>query len=263
MNFGIEGKVALVVGGSKGMGRATCEHLAAEGCRIAVVARKQDAIDATVDRCKEIGGDALGVAEDCTAQGAADRILHKVERIFGSPDILIYNVEMGYNLNFSSASGEDYIRGNNTLVLSYADLVRRSVPGMRDRRWGRVINISSAAVKQVGADVSLVVDVTYRHAAAALSKMMSKELAPHGITVNTVGPGSVETETHKAFSRAYAAEHGMSENDVRDALQSRIPLGRLGSPEEFGAVCAFLCSQQAGYVNGQTILVDGGRYLGF
>lgn len=263
MDLGIAGKVALVVGGSKGMGRAICEHFARENCKVMVVARQQAAIDATVAHLKTLGGDAAGVSADCTLEGGPRRAVEAARAAFGPPDILIYNVEMGYRLDIDTATDEDYLRGNNALVMGFAALVREAMPAMREKRWGRILTVSSAGVKQVDRTQPFIVDIAYRHAALGLSKVMSNELAPYGITVNTVGPGSVGTENHQAAFEAYAKAQGVPVEDMLAMLVGRVPMGRLGKPEEFGAVCAFLCSDLAGFVTGQTFLVDGGRYQGF
>jgi 3-oxoacyl-[acyl-carrier protein] reductase len=259
MDLGLRDKVALVSGGSKGMGRAAAEELAREGARVLILARGQDAIDDTVAAIRAGGGVAEGLSVDMTDPSSIANALAHCRKCFGGePDIAVANVYGTARLSFDSATPDDFRTGYELLVLSALHLAHAVVPGMKQRGWGRIVTIGSFCVKKPHWHIPLIVDNVTRAGAAALNKSLSNELGPHGITVNTIAPGFIATEMALAWMAELAREQGQEPAEASAALDATIPLKRQGTPEEIGAAVAFLCSQRASYITGQMILVDGG-----
>lgn len=259
MDLGLKGKVALVSGGSKGMGRATAEELAREGARVLVVARGQEAIDATVAAIRSAGGDAQGFSADLTdpraVQGAVDACISH----FGAePDIAVANVYGTARYDFGTATPDVFREGYELLVMSAVHLARAVIPGMKRKGWGRILTIGSFCVKKPHWHIPLIVDNVTRAAAVALSKSLSNELGRFGITVNTVAPGFIATDMAVAWMAEMAREQGQDPAAAARALDATIPLGRQGRSEEIAAAAAFLCSARASYITGQLVMVDGG-----
>lgn len=259
MDFGLKGKIALVSGGSKGMGRAAAEELAREGAHVLVLARGQEAIDETVAAIRASGGVAEGLSADMTDPASiAGALAHCKDRLGGEPEIAVANVYGTARLSFDSAKPDDFRAGYEMLVLSALHLAHAVVPGMKKRGWGRIVTIGSFCVKKPHWHIPLIVDNVTRAAAAALNKSLSNELGEHGITVNTIAPGFIATEMALAWMAELAREQGLDPAAAAAALDATIPLKRQGTQEEIGAAVAFLCSQRASYITGQMIMVDGG-----
>lgn len=259
MDLGLTGKVALVSGGSKGMGRAVAEELGREGAKVLVLARGQNAIDETVAAIRSAGGEAHGLSVDMTDPDAINETVAHCARIFGSePDIAVANVYGTARHTFDTAGPEIFREGYELLVMSAVHLARAVVPAMKRKRWGRIVTIGSFCVKKPHWQVPLIVDNVTRAAACALSKSLSNELGTSGITVNTVAPGFIATEMALAWMAELAREQGMDPEMAAKALDASIPVGRQGTPEEIAAAAAFLCSERASYITGQLIMVDGG-----
>jgi len=261
MDLGIKNKVAVVMAGSKGLGRACAEALAAEGCRIALCARgKEDLAEAA----KAIG-DAYGVAVhaenfDVASDEARDRFLKNAEERLGPADILIVNSggpAHGSALEVSDAQIDDAVLSTLTAKIRW---VRAVVPGMRARKWGRVLLVESTSDKQPIDGLAL--SNTMRAGVAGFAKTLATEVAPDGVLVNLVLPGSTDTDRLKALMVSRAQAAGISVEQARAAYGKRTPLGRIARPEEFGAVVAFLASERASYVTGSVISVDGGLCAG-
>lgn len=259
MDLGLIGKVALVSGGSKGMGRAAAEELAREGARVLVVARGQEAIDETVAAIRRSGGVAEGLSADMTdPEGIAAAITTCHERLGGGPDIAVANVYGTARLSFDTAAPSDFQQGYDLLVMSAVHLAQAVVPNMKSRGWGRIVTIGSFCVKRPHWQVPLLVDNVTRAAAAALSKSLANELGAFGITVNTVAPGFIATDMALAWMDEMAREQGQDPSVAAKALDATIPVGRKGTSEEIAAAVLFLSSQRASYITGQLIMVDGG-----
>src|SRR5277367_3009042 len=243
MDLGIEGKVALVTGGSRGIGRAIAIELAREGAKVAVSSRSPQRIEETA---AEIGARAFVFDSGDVAEAGA--LVAAVGDVLGPVELLVVNTggpPAGDAVEFTAAQWEVAYR---SLVLSPMALVKAVVPGMREAGFGRIVNISSSAVHEV--IDGLMLSNAHRAAALAAWKTLARQLAGDGITLNTLLPGRIATDR---LASLYGSLEKAEEAAVHD-----IPAGRLGRPEEMAAAAAYLCSQQAAYVTGISLLIDGG-----
>jgi 3-oxoacyl-[acyl-carrier protein] reductase len=257
VDLGLEGKAALVAASSKGLGRAVAEALAAEGAVLALCARDRNALDETRHAIEErFGVRTVGVAADLNEESGVDRVVDAALDAFGRVDVLVTNTGGPPPGPFESHSLETWrlaIRQNLESVLL---LVRGVLPGMKERRWGRILNVTSIAVKQP-VD-GLILSNSVRAAVTGFARTLANEVAPFGVTVNNLMPGYTLTERLGELAEHLAKERGSSQEDVHTGWAAEIPMGRLGRPEEFAAVAAFLAGEGASYVTGQSIAVDGG-----
>jgi 3-oxoacyl-[acyl-carrier protein] reductase len=250
VDLGIDGRVALVMGASRGLGRAVAEALAREGTCVAIVSRK---LDQAEHAAAEIGDGARGFAADATEPETLAALVADVEDALGPIEILVTNTggpPVGDPLGLTSEQWETAYR---SLVLAPLELIGAVAPGMRERGWGRIVNITSVAVREP--IEGLVLSNSHRAAAVGLFKTLARQLAPDGVLLNSVAPGRIATDRLAELS-------GSSVEELREAPQPDIPLGRLGTPEEFAAAVVFLCSQRASYVTGASLVVDGGLTRG-
>ena len=259
MDFGIAGKVAVVSGGSKGIGRAIAEELGNEGCRVVVTARGKEAVDDTVAAITSRGGTAVGVPADFTKKDQISRVMSEARAAFGPPDIAVFNVYGPVVQGFDNAGDDDFLSAYNDMVMALTWMVREVAPDMKRNQWGRLVTIGSICAKEPHRDLPLATANTTRVAAVGLNKTLSADLGPYGITVNTLATGGFMTERYRSYMQARAQEQGVAFDNEQAGKRPDVPVGRLGRPEEMAAVCAFLCSERASYVTGQMIVVDGGR----
>lgn len=259
MKLGIAGKVALVSGGSRGMGRAVAEELAAEGASVVIASRTQETIDEVLAGIKAAGGKASGIAVDmCSEEGVNRALKHCVSSFGSAPDIAIANVYGTARYNFDEAGNDVFQAGYQQIVMSAVYLARAVLPSMKAKRWGRIVTIGSFCAKNPHWHVPLIVDNVTRAGAVSLSKSLSNEVGGYGITVNTIGPGFIDTDMATEWLRAMAIEQGKDPDTDREARNAKIPVGRHGRTDEIAAACVFLCSERASYITGQLIMVDGG-----
>lgn len=249
MDLGIAGRTAIVGGASAGIGRAIAEALVAEGVAVVLSSRDPERTAAAAD---EIGA-AAGVAWDTADVAGADRLVDAAEAAVGPIDIVVVNTggpPAGPDpLAFDDAQWED---AHRHLVRAPMALLRRTLPGMRERRWGRVVGVASTSVREpIG---HLVLSNAERSAALAAFKTLAREVAPDGVTVNTLLTGRIAT---RRLESVYGSLEE-AEAQARDA----VPAGRLGRPEEMASAAAFLCSERAAYVTGTALPVDGGLLRG-
>lgn len=257
MDLGIAGKVALVTGGSQGIGLGCAQRLAAEGCKVAIAARAQANIDLAV---AEIGHGCVGVSADCTTKDGIARAVQACVEAFGTaPDIAIFNVDSGPKGAFLDVDDDTFAAANTNNVMAFRWLVQAVFPHMRAQGWGRILTIGTNSVKQPHRKLPRAAQNTYRVGALALSKTLSAELGPFGITVNTLGTGAIATPQFRQVFTKIAADKGQTYDQHIAERVAEWPVRRMGTLEDMADAAAFLCSARAGYITGQVLVVDGGN----
>ena len=262
MDMGIAGRTALVLGGSKGIGRQIARDLADAGVNVIVVARGQQAIDETVAEALAKGVRAIGISADLLDLGAYQRIQDLAVAQLAAPDIAIYNLDPPPPGTFFDVDEDLLAQAYHSVVLCYSRMLRVVLPHMQAQSWGRIVTIGSGTAKQLvrsGLNFGYILANATRISAAALAKTVAAEVAGQGITINTIGTGYIDTDANRAWTSKTAAAAGMSLEDFRGNMYQHIPVGRAGKTEEMAATCLFLCSQAAGFTTGETILCDGGQ----
>ena len=261
MDLGLKGRVALVAASSQGLGLATAEAFAAEGCRVAMCARNQQTLTAGADKIREhYRTDVLTEAFDVTEPEAVSRFVAAIVGKFGSVDICVTNAGGPPAKGFLAATLEDWQRAVDANFLSTVYFAREVIPHMQRKHWGRIITITSITTKQPVAD--LVLSNAVRAAVVGLVKSLANEFGKDGILVNNVGPGFTATDRLKELAKARSAASGKSEQEIFDGWAADAPLKRLGDPRELAETIVWLASERASYITGQTVLVDGGMYKG-
>lgn len=260
MDLGLGGRVAIVAAGSKGLGRAVAEELSAEGAAVVICARGREALDEACRTITSRGGRAYGVVADVSEPADAARVVAEAERQFGQVDILVTNSGGPRPGLFDTLSPADWDAATRTLLTSAVEFTRAVLPGMRARRWGRILNITSIAARQPVDNLML--SNSLRAAVIAFAKTLSNEVGAEGITVNNLVPGYTRTERVVELSQHLASTGGTTTEAVFGRWEAEIPMRRLGQPREFAALAAFLASERASYITGQSIAVDGGWIKG-
>jgi len=257
MDLGLRGKVALVAAASKGLGRAVAEELAAEGARVVICARGRDALEAA---CKEIAGntkaDVHAVAADVATLDGVALVTREAIQRFGQVDIVVNNAGGPPSGLFEKHDWSAWQNAVDLTLRSAVELTRAVLPGMRERRWGRVLNITSIAAKQP-VD-GLMLSNSIRAAVTGWARTLANEVARDGVTVNCLLPGFTQTDRVVELNAANAKREGLTVEDVEKRTTAQIPMRRIGEPREFGALAAFLASERASYITAQSIAVDGG-----
>lgn len=261
MDYGIAGRVALVVGGSKGIGYECARMLADEGARVAVMARTQRHIDRAVASIVEAGGEAIGVSADMTVEADIVRAVDEVRHAFGDPTIVITQADFHVRGFFAEIDdAEAFVDSFRTYTVSQVHMLRAVLPGMQAAGWGRYVHIGSATAKEPQSSPPHTVANGTRPSTVGLLKSVADEYARHGITINTIAPGWIATKT----TQWYLSTHeGLSDPDSRRQWMidhAGVPAGRLGDPAEIASTIVYLCSQLAGYLTGHYIAVDGGHH---
>jgi NAD(P)-dependent dehydrogenase (short-subunit alcohol dehydrogenase family) len=262
VDLGLAGKVAFVSGGSKGIGRSVATMLANEGCGVAIAGLEADkqALDEAVEGIRSAGGRATGITADMTVRANADRAVDQCITELGEPDIMIGNVNGPPPGFFDQVSDEQFEAAVKNMTLSLVYLLRRVLPGMKNRGWGRVINMNSYGAKEPTRFPGHVLVNTGRAAAVALSKSISDEYAPFGVTVNSIGTGYIGTDRMYSYWDRMSAQTGRPRDELLKVITDQIPAGRVGHVEEIAATVVFLSSNPGGYINGEFINVDGGLH---
>ncbi len=247
-------------GATSGLGRASAEALAAEGCRLLLWSRRADALEETAAAIRAAHGvEVASVAADATDAGAAQRIADAA-LTFGEIDILVSNAGGPPTADPTATDPAGWERAFQLLATTPIELATRLLPGMRERGWGRVVTLLSSTVRQPVPD--LVYSNAGRSALASWMKTTAREIASDGVTMNGVMPGRIATPRIQELDSGRAEREGISEDEVRAAHLRTIPARRYGSPEELGSLVAFLASDRASYITGQLIAVDGGLIAG-
>ncbi len=261
MDLGLKDRVAVVAASSQGIGRATAEAFAAEGCRIAMCARNQQTLQAAAEKIRtQYNAEVFAQAFDVTNAAAVSRFVAAVADKFGSVDICVTNAGGPPAKGFLAATLEEWQRALELNFLSTVYFAREVIPHMQRRRWGRILTLTSITTKQPVID--LVLSNAVRAAVVGLVKSLANEFGKDGILVNNVGPGFTATDRLKELAKARASSSGKSEQEILAAWAADAPLRRLGEPREVAETIVWLASERASYITGQTVLVDGGMYKG-
>lgn len=256
MELGIAGRVALVSAGSKGLGRAVAEELAAEGAAVVICARGREALDQASQAIAATGARVHGIVADVSAAGEPARVAAEAASVFGPVDILVTNSGGPRSARFEALTDDDWAAAVGTLLTSAVTFARAVLPSMRERRWGRIVNITSIAARQPVDNLML--SNSLRSAVLAFAKTLSNEVAADGVTVNNLLPGYTRTDRVINLADQMAASGSTTSQAVTAKWEAEIPMRRLGEPREFAALAAFLASDRASYITGQSIAVDGG-----
>ncbi len=257
MDLGLDGRNAVVCASSQGLGRACAMELARAGCRVVINGRDAAVVEKTAaDMRNETGADVLAVVADISTRAGQDALLSAVPHV----DILINNNGGPPFRDFREIDRDAMQAGLVANMVSPIEMVQRVIDGMVERRFGRIVNITSASVKMplAGLDLS-------SGARAGLTGFLAgvaRSVAHANVTINFLLPGAFDTRRLKSGQDAAAQRQGVDVETIRERARAAIPAKRFGDPSEFGAACAFLCSAQAGYITGQSVLIDGGAYPG-
>jgi 3-oxoacyl-[acyl-carrier protein] reductase len=268
MDLGLRGKTALVAAASKGLGKGVAQALAVEGANVVMFSRDQAAIQAAASEVASAAaagagaqaGQVIALTADVTSPAELEQVVNTTVEQFGSLHVLFNNAGGPRPGMFDSLTDEDWQAAFDLNLMSAIRLTRLCLPAMRQQHWGRVITSTSSSVKQPLP--TLMLSNAVRSATTAWSKTLSDQVAQDGITVNCLAPGRINTERIRQIDTDLAERQGRSFEEVTNASKSGIPMRRYGEPHEFGAAAAFLASEQAGYITGVTLLVDGGQFRG-
>lgn len=260
MDLGLRGRTAVVGGATSGLGRASADALAAEGCNLLIWSRRADALaDIAVQLQAAHRVEVAHVAADATRPDAAETVAAAAERI-GPVDIVVLNAGGPPTVDPTATDRAGWERAFQLLAATPIELATRLLPGMRERGWGRVLAVLSSGVRQPIPE--LVYSNAGRSALAAWLKTTARTVAAEGITVNGVMPGRIATPRIHELDSARAEREGTTEDEIRAVHLATLPAGRYGEPAELGALVAFLASERASYITGQLVAVDGGLIAG-
>ncbi len=257
MDLGLKGKVALVTGASSGLGHGIAHELAAEGATVVIAARRADLLaTAARDITAATGSRVVPIAVDLAKPGAGAQLVADATAACGRVDILLTNGGGPPSLPFEQTTAEQWDAAIQLNLKSALDLCRAVLPGMKERRWGRILTLTSISVKQPVEN--LVLSNAVRSAVSSFARTLANEVAPFNVTVNNLLPGYTKTERLGELINAVSARRQVEPSAVVGDWERQIPMGRLGEPREFAALAAFLASDRASYITGQSVAADGG-----
>lgn len=261
MDLGLMGKAAIVTASSKGLGKACALRMALEGADVAICGRDEEALRRAADDIRQASGrDVLAVTADVSKAADIKRLVESAAARFGRIDALICNAGGPPAGSFMEMTDEQWEAAVQLNLMSVIRLVRETVPHLRDTGAGRIVNISSVAIKQP--IPGLVLSNTLRLGLHGLVKTLANELGPDGILINTLCPGRFDTDRVRSLDAGAAAREGVTVDEIRRRAESSITLGRSGDPEEFARYAAFLASPANSYMTGQALVADGGQWKG-
>ena len=261
MDLGLRGRVAVIAAGSKGLGKAVAEEFAAEGVLLVLCARGEEALRATAEGIrKRFGAKVYATPADVGKPGEPERVVQEATAQFGKVDILLTNSGGPPPGQFDALSPETWDDATRLVLGSVVEFCRAALPGMKERRWGRILNISSIAAKQPVDNLML--SNSIRAAVIGFARTLANEVAPFGITVNNLLPGFTRTDRMVELSEVTAQKEGTTPEEAVARYAAQVPMGRMGEPREFAALAAFLASDRASYITAQSIAVDGGWVRG-
>lgn len=257
MDLGLKGRRALVMGGSKGLGRSVADALAAEGVAIAVSGREQASLDRVAEELKALGAPkAVGIPADVAHGEQMDALVEKAVAALGGIDIVVLNHGGPPQCTAADISQEDLATWFQRIVLSPIRVATKLLPAMREQKWGRILTIGSSGMVQPLPNLAL--SNTLRAAMVGWNKTLAAEVAGEGITCNILAPGAIRTDRSVELASGAAKKQGKTAEDIIEARSKTIPAGRYGVPAEFGPMGAFLASDRAAYTTGRIHLIDGG-----
>ena len=261
MELGIAGKVAIVGGASMGLGSGCAESLAREGVKVTIVARREEALQQTAEALRaKYQADVTSVAADLSQPDDIARVVGATIDEHGGIDILVHNTGGPPPGGFFDQDEQSWETAFNLILMSAVRMYHHVIPHMREKGWGRIVNITSAYVKEP--IDTIILSNVFRIGLVSMTRTLSKELAPDGITINNVGPGPFRTARVEQLIAARSEETGQSVDQLIAETVAGIPVGRMGESIEIGDLVAFLASDLAGYMTGTTIQSDGGSFKG-
>ncbi|MDR0269300.1 SDR family oxidoreductase [Paenibacillus sp.] len=256
MDLQLQGKKALVIASSQGLGKAIAAELIKEGADVMISSRNDDKLEAVQQELKMLGGGKVEYyAADITIPHEVEGLIRYTADTFGRIDILVNNGGGPPSGTFESFTDEDWDNAFRLTLLSYVRTIRCALPHMKEN-GGHIVNVTSSSIKQP--IPGLIMSNTFRTGVAGMSKTLSQELAQYGILVNSVAPGRIATDRIKQLDEIKAREKGVPAEQIKEQFQAEIPLGRYGEPEEFAKTVVFLVSGANTYITGSTLVVDGG-----
>ena len=257
MDLGIKDRKAIVCASSKGLGKACAKSLIMEGVSVVINARGEESLKETFEELSLINENKISmVVADLDTDDGRNKLIESCP----DADILINNNSGPPPINFLETDKEDWLKALDTNMLSAIFMIKDLLPGMIDRQFGRIINITSAMVKSPHPLMSL--STSARTGLTAFSKGISKDVAKHNVTINNLLPERFDTDRQVFMTEMLMKNQNISREEARSQIASTIAANRFGQPVEFGATCAFLCSEHAGFISGQNLQLDGGSYDG-